>query len=258
MKMNRRFLAGLFVLVSVVLGTNSAQAVTQTLTFNATADNAYAIYMGTATSATQSVGGAANFSTNSQIFTPESYTTTAQDTDYIYIAAWSDHAVKQGFLADITDLGTGFRTFSGGPSPWLVTATGINLSTSSPAPTLADITTQIGLANAGTNPSGGWNSVTPSALTNFQGGIHGVVVSGIASNASWMWWNSGNDPSAEAPFSPGFNHSEYLIFRLPVFATSAHPPIDPVDVPTLPEWAAIIMATLLMGLAIRAQARNRV
>ena len=55
MEKKRRFLAGLFVLVSVVLGTNQAQAVTQTLTFNATADNAYTIYTGTGTSATQRV-----------------------------------------------------------------------------------------------------------------------------------------------------------------------------------------------------------
>ncbi len=53
MRKNRRLLAGLFVLVSVVLGTNQAQAVTQTLTSHATADNAYAIYTGTGTSATQ-------------------------------------------------------------------------------------------------------------------------------------------------------------------------------------------------------------
>lgn len=162
-------------------------------------------------------------------------------------------------MADFTNTTTGLVL--SGDSRREVTATGLNLNFLSTAPTLADLTTQIGLANAGTNPSGGWKPITASTLTNSQGSNFYGTISGIAGAARWMWWNSGNDPSATAPFSPGFNHSEYLIFRLPINTTGTPPPPPPgpaADIPTLPEWAAIIMAALLMGVAVRAQARNRV
>lgn len=216
MDMNRWFLAGLFIYVGVLLGANQAQAKADSLSIVVTADNDYAFYLGTSVSATQNIGGASN-ATSSEIFVPESYSKTAPDADWIYIAAWSDDAAKQGLLVDYSrnNCFGNYVTVLSGNSRWEVTATNFNLSIGSTAPTTAELTEQILFANAGTNHSGGWKPITASALTNSQGGIHDVVVPGIAGGARWMWWNSGNG-SSPAPFAPGFNHGEYLIFRLPV------------------------------------------
>lgn len=43
----------------------------------------------------------------------------------------------------------------------------------------------------------------------------GYVGGGMGPNANWTWYDSGRDPRPDAPYQ-GFNHDEYLIFRLPV------------------------------------------
>jgi len=178
-----------------------------------TADNAYAIYWGDAVSATALIGNATNL-TAGAIWSTESYALPVPDISYIYIAAWSDDSVKQGLLADFTNITLGGQVLSGDPI-WEVTATGINLGNTDPPPTLANLTTAILNANAGSNPSLGWVPNTPSPLTNAAGGIHGGAIVGIDGAARWMWYNSGLDSNPSAPFS-GFNHNEYLIFRIPV------------------------------------------
>ncbi|MDO8303391.1 MAG: hypothetical protein Q7T18_09125, partial [Sedimentisphaerales bacterium] len=187
----------------------------QTFNVTMTADNVYAIYYGDAVSATALLGNATNL-VAADIWSPESYSLTVPDISYIYIAAWSDDAVKQGLLADFANLTLGGQVLSGDPI-WEVTATGLNLGNTDPPPTLANLTTAILNANAGTNPSFGWVPNTPSPLTNSAGGIHGVTIAGIDGAARWMWYNSGLDSNPSAPFS-GFNHNEYLIYRIPVVA----------------------------------------
>lgn len=187
----------------------------QTFDVVMTADNAYAIYLGDAVSATSMEGSATNL-TAGQIWSPETYSLTAPDLSYIYIAAWSDDVTKQGLLADFNNLTLGGSVLSGDPQ-WDVTATGINLGNIDPPPTLPNLSAQIVLANAGSNPSGGWVTPTASPLNNAAGGIHGVTIAGIDPLAHWMWYDSGLDGSPNAPFD-GFNHQEYLIFRIPVTA----------------------------------------
>lgn len=185
-----------------------------------TTDNAYAIYYGDDVSATAQLGWAENL-TAGDIWSTESYSLTVPDSSWIYIAAWSDDKVKQGVLADFTNLTIGGQVLSGN-SPWQVAATGIDLDNGASPPSLLSMSTQIVAANAGTNPSLGWVTPTASPLRNADGGIHSVVISGIDDDAYWMWYDSGLDTtSANPPFtvpSTGFNHDEYLIFRIPVTA----------------------------------------
>jgi hypothetical protein len=213
----------------------------QTFNVTMTADNAYAIYLGDSVSATSLVGNATNL-TAGDIWIPESYTLTAPNLSYIYIAAWSDDAVIQGLLADFNNITLGASVLSGS-SPWEVTATGINLGSASPPPSLAALTTEILNANAATNPSLGWVIPTASPLTNGAGGIHGVTIAGVDSAARWMWYDNGLDTSVGTPPPPflGFNHDEYLIYRIPV---------------TAPEPATATM-TLLGGLAMIRRLRKK-
>jgi hypothetical protein len=51
---------------------------------------------------------------------------------------------------------------------------------------------------------------------NLPAGCYGVWgnVPTISSASKWTWFDSGQQVSPNAPFQPGFNHREFLIFRL--------------------------------------------
>ena len=198
---------------ATLLATGATARAQQTFDVTMTADNVYAIYHGDSVSAVALLGNATNLLA-ADIWSTESYSLTLPDLSFVYIAAWSDDSVKQGLLADFTNLTLGGQVLSGEPL-WEVTATGQNLGNWDAPPSLADLTAQIVLANAGSNPSGGWVPNTPSVLNNGAGGIHPQTIGAIDPDARWMWYDSGGDGAADAPFN-GFDHDEYLIFRIPV------------------------------------------
>lgn len=214
-KSNSRIVSVLSVIAVVGLFTETPVLGVQNFDINMTVDNAYALYLGTPTTATSLEFSATNL-TAGEIFAPEAFSLSAPDLSFVYIATWSDDSVIQGALADFENTTSGGTVISGS-APWEVTATGIDKDNLDSPPTLADLTTQIGLANAGTNPSSGWVTPTASPLTNGAGGIHAVSISAIDTNARWMWYDSGNHAHPDAPFQ-GFNHDEYQIFRIPVTA----------------------------------------
>ena len=225
--------------VIVTLGISSTAMGSQTFNVTMTVDNCYAIYTGDQLSASSLIGSAYN-TTAGMIWVTESYSLTVPDLSYVYIAAWSDDAVLQGCLADFQNITLGEQVLSGDPR-WEVTSTGIDLDNGSPNPTLGTMTAQILLANAGSTPSGGWVPNTPSPLDNASGGIHGGTIGGIDGTARWMWYDSGLDTSppslAAIPFD-GFNHQEFLIFRMPVI------PVDTV-IPEPASFAPLMFAGLL-------------
>jgi hypothetical protein len=75
---------------------------------------------------------------------PETFSFSAKPGDYIYVAAWSDHAAAQGLIGQFTING---QTILTNTSEWQVTFTGINLGDFSPAPTDAELLAQFALAN---------------------------------------------------------------------------------------------------------------
>ncbi len=236
---------GVVAALVLLLGAVHAADGQQLFDVTMTADNAYQFYYGDGVSATVDMGGAVN-TTPTAIWGTESYSVTIPDSSWIYIAAWSDDSVKQGLIADFTNLTLGGQVLSGN-TPWEVTATGIDLDDASPSPSLALMTAEILNANAGTNPSLGWVTPTASSLTNVAGGIHAVTISGIDDNARWMWYDNGLDTtSLNPPFTvpitpPGFNHDEFLIFRIPV---------------TVPEPASMSLL-LLGGIGLVARRKRR-
>ena len=208
----------------------------QTITFDVTvtADNQYGLYTGTQTQALNYAGGEYAILA-SDIWTPESYTMTLPEDQFIYVTSWSDHNTYQGLMAQF-DNGSGL-ILSGDPQ-WQVTATGITRDNGAPPVSITDLSNQIVLANAGSNASGGWGAAY-AGFYNDPSSLWGTAIGGgMASSARWMWYDSGMDPSANAPFV-GFNHDEYLIFRIPIKAR----PGDP-DNPRVPEPATSILFVL--------------
>ena len=174
-----------------------------------TVDNVYAIYSGNETSIYDFHGTASNTSA-SQISNPETYNFTVDDGDIIYVAAWSDDGIAQGLLAEFNIDGTILTTAN---SQWEVMATGIDLDIGDPAPTMAELTTQINLANAGSVPSGGWVNATLGDINDIHWSTSGSVhVPAMASTLQWAWYTQ-TGYTGDA-FTPGYNHDEYLVFRL--------------------------------------------
>jgi hypothetical protein len=178
-----------------------------------TVDNSYALYYGTETQATNFVGSDNNW------FSAESYTFDLPASNFIYVVTQSDLSVAQGFLAQFTNLLTNERFYSH-DSQWQVTATG-NFGSAPYTGSAADfteLTSQLVLANAGSNPSNGW-------VNTFAGGANGSgpwgPIAGIDSAAHWSWHNSNGSIN---PTQGGFNHDEYLIFRISVGASEVPEP----------------------------------
>lgn len=179
-----------------------------------TVDNSYALYYGTETEATTFVGSDGSWPT------VESYSFDLPENNFIYVVTQSDLSVAQGFLAQFTNLTTNERFYSN-DSQWEVTATGRygHAPYTNSAADFAELTSQLLLANAGTNPSGGWTHTTAGAA---NGSSPWGALSAIDSAAHWSWYDSKNDGSN--PTNPGFNHDEYLVFRISVGATSVPEP----------------------------------
>ena len=119
-----------------------------------------------------------------------------------------------------------------------MTATGINRGTNDPPPSLSELSAEIVKANAGNNPSNGWVATTvgsPNTTSTYPWGAR----PGIDAAARWTWYDSHKDSDPGAPFV-GFNHDEYLIFRIPAAASPTPEPSS---------WViACTVGTLGMGL----------
>jgi hypothetical protein len=224
--------------LSVVIGMAGTVTATGTLDIGitATADNEYGVFLGDADSASQMIAWVENYSSGgSGIWVPESYVAYGVPLgSRLYMVASSDYAVIQGLLVDVIDTGGGFRLLSGDPR-WEVTATGLGSRLGSPV-SLTELSDEILRANAGTNASGGWVPVTVSEMTNGEGGMShpdSRTVPGIDPDSRWMWYDSGRDGSLGAPFWPGYNHEEWLIFR--------------TQIPPIPAPGALILGGIGIG-----------
>ncbi len=137
--------------------------------------------------------------------------------DYLYIAAWSDDAIQQGLLAQVSIDGQTILPDSA--NAWEVFASGIDLDNAASAPTPATLATQIGLANTGGGASFGWRVPAFGGLNNFTfpPGNPWVTVAGINTLCRWMWYDTDQQPGGAGqtpPFRTGWDHEEFLIFRL--------------------------------------------
>src|SRR3990172_4154783 len=83
---------------------------------------------------------------------------------------------------------------------------------------LALLSQEILDANAGGNPSNGWVGLT-------AGPANGAAPWGLRPDidpaAHWVWYSSNGDPD---PTTPGFDHKEWLVFRIALASTPVPEP----------------------------------
>jgi len=221
----------------VVAVTFHAHAAVAAVDATITTDNAYSFGYGPLSGPTSLFGGVENC-TAGEIFNcvggPETYLgVPAAPGQYLYLIAYSDGAVTQGTLGQFVD---GSTTVLTGTTDWVVYATGHNINPncggSSNSPTLAQVQSEVALANTstgGANSSVGWvgptggPSGTVGALAigeaNNSAAGHYPIVCNISQNAKWMWYNP-NPSTITDPFQAGpipnlpSDVNEFLIFRL--------------------------------------------
>lgn len=203
-----------------------------------TVDNSYALFYGTGTQATNFVGADYSWPT------VETYNFDLPDDRYLYVVTASDLSVAQGFLGQFENLDSGYKFYSNDPQ-WQVMATGLGNTGAPYSGSVADLallSQEIQDANGGGNASKGWTALTAGPV---NGSSPWGLQSGIDAAARWVWYSSNGDTD---PTSPGFNHDEWLVFRIAVAST----PNEPVP---LPGTVALLGAGLAgLGLLRRRQA----
>lgn len=178
-----------------------------------TVDNSYALFYGSSTTATHFVGSDFDWTTT------ETYDFTLPGTQYLYVVTASDRAAAQGFLGQFENLDNGSKFYSQDPQ-WEVMATGLGSAApyTGSAADLNLLSTEIGKANINFNPSGGWVALTAGPG---NGAAPWGTRPGIDAAAKWVWYSSNGDLD---PTTPGFDHEEWLVFRIQVGATAVPEP----------------------------------
>jgi hypothetical protein len=204
--------------IALMIAAATSAAIADDWTIKMTVDNQYDVYFGNSLATSLVVGGDTNWTTT------ETWNVTgAGPNDFLYVATASDHAVAQGFLGEFHNT-TQSVTIETGSGVWEVFPAGAWLQTinaSWPAtwpPSVMPTQSEVDQAIAFATTNNLWQ--TPDTLPSYQNSLSPLpwgTQAGISGTASWIWHDSGNQVSPApypAPFD-GFNHDEFLIFRVP-------------------------------------------
>lgn len=191
-----------------------------------TCDNSYSVWLGSSQGVhTQLIAEQTNLQAADIRDGEEVPEFSAAPDDYLYIIAWSDDKTYQGLLGSFT----GDITIHTGDPRWRVLAAGQFSRLPEfrpPAPNFGDLPpsptagldypsqAQINSVIAAAAP-GDWRDpyVGPRNVQSEVSQLWSFQVTDISSEARWVWHDSGKNPGV-SPFH-GFNHDEFLIFRIP-------------------------------------------
>lgn len=204
--------------VCLLIGLSVPAVLADNWTIHMTVDNQYDAYFGGPTATSLVVGGDTDWTTT------ETYNVTgAGPTDYLYVSTASDHSVAQGFLGEFINTtqgatiltGSGFwEVFPAGRYLKMIDASWPSVWPASVMPTQSEVDQAIAYATANSL----WE--TPDSAPGYVNNLSPLpwgTRSGIAGQARWIWHDSGLQASPSpypAPFD-GFNHNEFLVFRVP-------------------------------------------
>lgn len=176
-------------------------------------DNFFDAYFGNNTATVGLIGSGNSFNTTYHFTVPG-----RSPSDYLYVVGVSDHLTEQGFVGVFTNTTNG-RTVHTSSVLWQVFPAGAHAATNPffpspwpPAtmPTQAQVNTAINYAttnNLWITPS------DPPGEVN-DGTVFGGLRTNIPVSANWIWHNTGLGPNPGNPLHGGFNHNEFLVFRL--------------------------------------------
>jgi hypothetical protein len=188
---------------------------------NFSCDNSYAVYLGEKSKVNKLLLQASNTQA-AQIFNGEEIEFEASENDYLYLIAWSDDQTYQGLIGSFS----GSSTINTGNQNWQVLPTNSNKATNV-FPSSDEINKF--LKNAADSD---WKLPFVGSK-NVEGGLpYKQVVKNIPEDANWIWFDSEKDKGKKYPSSPyvpfrGFNHDEFLIFRLPIKEMAPGTPTPP-------------------------------
>ncbi len=133
--------------------------------------------------------------------------------DYLYFVCWSNDYGENGFIGEING---GHTVLTNDTSGWEVFPTGINRDEDDERPSHELVQEQIKKAHCC-----GWRPVIAGQKNDGSKNPFKAIDGSISKDAQFIWYNSGTDhtsavyPTGKVPFT-GYNHDEFLIFRLPV------------------------------------------
>ncbi len=210
----------LFSTIVLLLSATAGLAQTVTVAGDVCCDNTFAIYSGNkrGDEASITLHGGGNFPSGGSL----NFTT---DAEFLYIAAWSDDGVQQGLLHNLTLDGVAHPCDD---PRWTVFRTGYDYNSNYPiVPSTARMSEYIVKANERL----GWVLPTVGGPNDgtFPPSNPWPVQAGVPTNVCWVWYDSIRQVGSEAPFSAGFDHDEFLIFRLSLRETI----FVPTDSPTI-------------------------
>lgn len=214
----------------VVGGLRAAPVAAATVTAKVTADNFYAIYLGSRTGQNVRFIGRNELGPGGNPGTfnwsqAETWTFDPLASDYLYIAAWSDNSVAQALIGQFTYTGGQFLTNL--TDGWEVTLGNQDLGDNSPAPTVGSLGSVVAAAT--------WNNVQYSLN-------HGVSpwgkIAGIADSAKWIW-------GTPLMNTAGSGAGEYQVFRRPLTG------ITPAPVPVPAPFVLLASALALLPVVRR-------
>jgi hypothetical protein len=194
----------------------------KTITGHFTCDNSYSVWVGDANQVTKKLIEATNTEAN-QIWQGEELPPIEPTPEcHLYICAWSDDRTYQGLIGSFT----GAVTIHTGDPRWRVLPTGNNKGNNQ-FPDINEINGKLAAAQASD-----WKA--PFVGAKNGGPPWDVTIQAVSSDAQWMWYDSGKDTQAKYPNPPyvpfnGFNHDEFLIFRIPCKNFEDTPKEEPME-----------------------------